>query len=59
MIRMIDVHSHCYLQEFVNKVLSLGPPFAVGTDAKKSIRFSSKMHQDSTAYRSEGSHKHH
>lgn len=33
-MKMIDIHSHCYPQEFVNRVLSLGPPFEVGRDAK-------------------------
>ncbi len=33
-MNMIDIHSHCYPREFVNKVLSLGLPFEVGRDAK-------------------------
>lgn len=33
-MKIIDIHSHCYPREFVNKVLSLGPPFEVGRDAK-------------------------
>lgn len=32
-MKIIDIHSHCYPLEFVNKVLSLGPPFEVGKDA--------------------------
>ncbi len=30
---MIDIHSHCYPEEFVKKVLSLGHPFDFGKDA--------------------------